>query len=86
VRLVGTAPASIIQGVNALFDDDLLWRRTAQAANPYGDGKASTRIVDALMGRTVDDFVVTGVRLPKFQHHASGLPVPEKSLPAFTSL
>jgi UDP-N-acetylglucosamine 2-epimerase len=86
VRLVGTSPDSIIAGVNALFDDDLLWRRCSQAANPYGDGKASARIVDALMGRPVDDFVVTGVRLPKFQHHLSGLPVPEKSLPAFTSL
>ena len=86
VRLVGTSPDSIIAGVNALFDDDLLWRRCSQAANPYGDGKASARIVDALMGRPVDDFVVTGVRLPKFQHHPSGLAVPEKSLPAFTSL
>ncbi|HCS44886.1 MAG TPA: UDP-N-acetylglucosamine 2-epimerase (non-hydrolyzing), partial [Pseudomonas sp.] len=49
VRLVGTSPDTIIRGVNALFDDDLLWRRAARAANPYGDGKASARIVDALM-------------------------------------
>jgi UDP-N-acetylglucosamine 2-epimerase (non-hydrolysing) len=59
VRLVGTSPASIIAGVDALFDDDTLWRRASQAANPYGDGKASQRIVDTLMGRPVDDFVVT---------------------------
>ena len=58
VRLVGTLPASIIAGVDALFDDDTLWRRASQAANPYGDGKASQRIVDTLMGRPVDDFVV----------------------------
>jgi UDP-N-acetylglucosamine 2-epimerase (non-hydrolysing) len=57
VRLVGTSPDTIIRGVNALFDDDLLWRRAARAANPYGDGKASARIVDALMGRPVDEFV-----------------------------
>ncbi|MOA19184.1 UDP-N-acetylglucosamine 2-epimerase [compost metagenome] len=58
VRLVGTLPASIIAGVDALFDDDTLWHRASQAANPYGDGKASQRIVDTLMGRPVDDFVV----------------------------
>lgn len=58
VRLVGTSPASIIAGVDALFDDDASWRRASQAANPYGDGKASQRIVDTLMGRPVDDFVV----------------------------
>lgn len=57
VRLVGTSPASIIAGVDALFDDDTLWRRASQAANPYGDGHASQRIVDVLMGRVVEDFV-----------------------------
>ena len=72
VRLVGTAPASIIQGVNALFDDDLLWRRTAQAANPYGDGKASARIVDALLGRPVDEFAVN--RPPGQRQHARAVP------------
>lgn len=58
VRLVGTEPASIVSGVSELFDDQLLWRRASQAANPYGDGKASTRIVDVLMGRPMDEFVV----------------------------
>jgi UDP-N-acetylglucosamine 2-epimerase (non-hydrolysing) len=58
VRLVGTDPNAIVRGVCELFDDQALWRRTAQAANPYGDGKACARIVDALMGRPVDEFVV----------------------------
>jgi UDP-N-acetylglucosamine 2-epimerase (non-hydrolysing) len=56
-RLVGTDPDTIVQGVCALFDDEQLWRRTSQTANPYGDGKACSRIVDALMGRPVDEFV-----------------------------
>nr|WP_269216532.1 MULTISPECIES: UDP-N-acetylglucosamine 2-epimerase (non-hydrolyzing) [Pseudomonas] len=63
VRLVGTSPASIIAGVNALFDDEALWHRTSQAVNPYGDGKASQRIVDTLMGRSVDDFVAGQAQL-----------------------
>jgi len=56
-RLVGTDPNTIVRGVCALFDDEQLWRRTSQTANPYGDGKACSRIVDALMGRPVDEFV-----------------------------
>ena len=58
VRLVGTSPESIVGGVTALYDDQLLWRRASQAANPYGDGKASSRIVDVLLGRPMHEFVV----------------------------
>lgn len=57
VRLVGTDANGIVQGVCALFDDEYLWRRASKAANPYGDGRACARIVDALMGRPVDEFV-----------------------------
>ncbi|MEN2394059.1 UDP-N-acetylglucosamine 2-epimerase (non-hydrolyzing) [Pseudomonas sp. B22(2024)] len=69
VRLVGTSPASIIAGVDALFDDKALWRRASQATNPYGDGKASQRIVDTLMGRPVDDFFVAPSPLPQGWAH-----------------
>ncbi|WP_341958822.1 UDP-N-acetylglucosamine 2-epimerase (non-hydrolyzing) [Pseudomonas sp. RC10] len=58
VRLVGTDPDAIVRGVCALYDDEHLWRMASQSANPYGDGKACSRIVDALMGRPVDEFVV----------------------------
>ena len=68
VRLVGTEPQSIIDGVTALYDDDLLWRRCSQAANPYGDGKASSRIVDVLLGRPMHEFVVG--KPPRVVDHA----------------
>ncbi|MEE5071558.1 UDP-N-acetylglucosamine 2-epimerase (non-hydrolyzing) [Pseudomonas alliivorans] len=58
VRLVGTEAEAIIQGVGALFDDEQLWQSASRAANPYGDGKASARIVDVLMGRPINEFVV----------------------------
>ncbi|MBI6704171.1 non-hydrolyzing UDP-N-acetylglucosamine 2-epimerase [Pseudomonas viridiflava] len=58
VRLVGTEAEAIIQGVSALFDDEQLWQNASHAANPYGDGKASARIVDVLMGRPINEFVV----------------------------
>lgn len=84
VRLVGTSPASIIAGVNALFDDVALWRRTSQAVNPYGDGKASQRIVDTLMGRPVDDFVVGQVQPTHAPLHTP-LSEPRELLADFTS-
>lgn len=66
VRLVGTDPDNIVRGVCALFDDEHLWRMASQSANPYGDGHACARIVDALMGRPVDEFVVeTSSRRPE---------------------
>jgi UDP-N-acetylglucosamine 2-epimerase (non-hydrolysing) len=57
VRLVGTEPNAIVRGVCALFDDEHLYGTASRAANPYGDGHACARIVDALMGRPVDEFV-----------------------------
>ncbi len=81
VRLVGTSPASIIASVDALFDDDALWRRASQAANPYGDGNASQRIVDTLMGRPVDDFVVA--QPPAQQPVAPSLSEPRELLADF---
>ncbi|WP_123342909.1 non-hydrolyzing UDP-N-acetylglucosamine 2-epimerase [Pseudomonas brassicacearum] len=84
VRLVGTSPASIIAGVNELFDDVALWRRTSQAVNPYGDGKASQRIVDTLMGRPVDDFVVGQVQPTHAPLHTP-LSEPRELLADFTS-
>jgi UDP-N-acetylglucosamine 2-epimerase (non-hydrolysing) len=84
VRLVGTSPESIISGVNALFDDHLLWRRASQAANPYGDGKASARIVDALMGRPVSDFVVGQTKLSGYFERPPTIPLAGKHQPAST--
>lgn len=74
VRLVGTSPQSIEQGVSALFDDEHLWRQTAHACNPYGDGKASARIIDALLGRPVNEFMVAHQQ-PADLLAAQGLPV-----------
>jgi UDP-N-acetylglucosamine 2-epimerase (non-hydrolysing) len=57
VKLVGTDAARIIASVDALYDDDALWRSYGLQHNPYGDGHAAARIVAALTGRRVDEFV-----------------------------
>lgn len=47
VRLVGPFAKRIVPGVAELLSDDDAYRRMAEAVNPYGDGKAAARIVDA---------------------------------------
>lgn len=46
--LVGTNPARIVQEAVLLLDHDTEHGRRQAQANPYGDGQASQRIVDAL--------------------------------------
>jgi UDP-N-acetylglucosamine 2-epimerase (non-hydrolysing) len=48
VRLVGTDVQAIVEGVSLLLDDRAEYDRMSYAHNPYGDGRACERIVDAL--------------------------------------
>jgi UDP-N-acetylglucosamine 2-epimerase len=47
-RLVGTNSARIVEAVEELLTDPAAYARMAAAPNPYGDGRASERIVEAL--------------------------------------
>ena len=48
VRLVGTDPAALVRETALLLDDDAAYQRMAYAHNPYGDGQAAARILDAI--------------------------------------
>ena len=48
VKLVGTDYDKIVGEVSALLDNEDYYEEMSQAVNPYGDGKACERIVDAL--------------------------------------
>lgn len=50
VLLVGTNREKIEHGVSMLLDDADTYRRMSEAVNPYGDGNACERIVEALRG------------------------------------
>ncbi|MEB6379763.1 UDP-N-acetylglucosamine 2-epimerase (non-hydrolyzing) [Leclercia adecarboxylata] len=50
VRLVGTSDEAIVSETVRLLDDELAYKMMSQANNPYGDGKTSQRIVDAVLG------------------------------------
>ena len=50
VKLVGTDPAKIVREAVLLLENEAEYRRMARLHNPYGDGKASTRIATPLGG------------------------------------
>ena len=45
-RLTGTDPARIVAETTLLLDDATEYSRRARVRNPYGDGRAATRILD----------------------------------------
>ena len=50
-RLVGTDPATIVNAVGTLLDDPDAYAAMARPKNPFGDGRARFRIVQALEER-----------------------------------
>lgn len=48
VRLVGTEEDNIVTSASTLLDDPAEYGRMARQVNPYGDGRASERIVTAI--------------------------------------
>jgi UDP-N-acetylglucosamine 2-epimerase len=52
VRLVGTNEAKIVEETSLLLSDEGIYRRMSEAINPYGDGKACDRILQALESMT----------------------------------
>lgn len=54
VKLVGTDTTRIVQAVHNLLADEAEYSRMTTSHNPYGDGRASQRIVTALLSRNAD--------------------------------
>ncbi|MGV2691552.1 UDP-N-acetylglucosamine 2-epimerase (non-hydrolyzing) [Citrobacter braakii] len=53
VRLVGTDPQRIVEEVTRLLHDDNEYQIMSRAHNPYGDGLACDRILDALKNNRI---------------------------------
>lgn len=77
VRLVGTDEEAILKAAIELLEDSAVHSRMAQSVNPYGDGQASQRIVQAICD-------AAGIRLDR----AAQNPGPPASQPwtAFSAL
>ncbi|MCY7074047.1 non-hydrolyzing UDP-N-acetylglucosamine 2-epimerase [Streptococcus oralis] len=48
LKLVGTDPVCVKEAMAALLTDETLYRQMSHAPNPYGDGRASERIVQSI--------------------------------------
>lgn len=48
LKLVGTDPQAVKKQMNVLLNDPAKYAEMAQAQNPYGDGHAAARILDAI--------------------------------------
>lgn len=59
VELVGCDRELIVERASKLLTDSVAYEAMAQRTNPYGDGHAAGRMLDALAGRPVDEFVWT---------------------------
>lgn len=55
-RLVGTDEARIVAEASELLSSAAEYALMSRAVNPYGDGRAAERIVDALLGLPVDEW------------------------------
>lgn len=60
-KLVGTNATRIVDSVRSMLDDVSEYRRAAEAANPFGDGHATQRVLAAL-----EEFLGVGSRLEDF--------------------
>jgi UDP-N-acetylglucosamine 2-epimerase (non-hydrolysing) len=49
LKLVGTETSHIVQEAKRLLDDPNEYAKMAKASNPYGDGHAAERIIEALL-------------------------------------
>lgn len=49
VKLVGTAYSDVLREATRLLDEPEYYRSMAEAANPYGDGRACERIIKAIL-------------------------------------
>ena len=51
LKLAGTEEETIYQMVDELLSDSMEYEKMSKASNPYGDGNASERIVDAIIAK-----------------------------------
>jgi len=49
LKLVGTEEETVYRGIKSLLTDPVMYQTMSRAVNPYGDGHASERIVQAIL-------------------------------------
>ena len=64
-RLVGTNDDRIVSEASELLSSRAEYAQMSRAVNPYGDGNAAKRIVDALRGIPVDEWRPASAQTPR---------------------
>ena len=64
VKVIGTERGRIVAETAALLDDEDEYSRMARSVNPYGDGRASERIVASFIGEDVEEFLPAPASAP----------------------
>jgi len=65
VKLIGTDYEAVLRETNLLLDDSEHYKNMAEAANPYGDGKACERIIKAILRKNGFEVEI----LPEFSNN-----------------
>jgi UDP-N-acetylglucosamine 2-epimerase (non-hydrolysing) len=82
-RVIGTNHDRIVEHVEELLEDEQAYRQMATAVNPYGDGRASERIVEVLRNwRAGRPLLAVERSFSCRPPRAANPPEPRKSLPA----
>ena len=55
-KLVRTDRNTIIRNIKELIDSKKLYENMIPEINPYGDGKASERIISFILGKNYEEF------------------------------
>lgn len=74
VRLIGTDEQVVVREVRNLLTDDIAYESMARTSNPYGDGEAARRTLDAvsrMLGRTPTAAPVIDLPAPQHRPKAS---------------
>ena len=61
VKLVGTDYDKIVKEVSLLIEDSRYYQTMSEAVNPYGDGKACERIIEALIKNDLGRYIEGGM-------------------------
>jgi len=64
VKVIGTERGRIVAETATLLDDEDEYSRMARSVNPYGDGRASERIVASFVGEDVEEFLPAPASAP----------------------
>jgi len=85
-EIVGTDTTKIIERTVEILDNEILYERMSNVKNPYGDGKASSRIVSRLLKESRSIGLYSERKIESGQEGVGQKPFPVTRAPRWTSV